>query len=77
LSIHPVWLSQLFKKETGQTYLDYLTNARIKRAKQLLRETSMKIYEIAENIGYRDLKHFGHLFKKRTGRTPKEYRFGK
>jgi two-component system response regulator YesN len=77
LSIHPVWLSQSFKKETGKTYLDYVTDTRIESAKQLLRGTSQKIYEIAENVGYRDLQHFGHLFKKRTGQTPKEFRYGK
>ena len=77
LSLHPVWLSKLFKKETGQTYLDHLTEVRIERAKVLLRETSLKIYEIAESVGYHDLQHFGNLFKKRTGRTPKEYRYGK
>lgn len=77
LSIHPVWLSQSFKKETGKTYMDYLTDTRIERAKQLLRDSNLKIYEIAEAVGYRDLQHFGHLFKKRTGQTPKEYRYGK
>ncbi|WP_276353780.1 response regulator [Cohnella caldifontis] len=77
LCIHPVWLSQTFKKETGRTYLDYLTEVRIDRAKTLLRETSLKIYEIAEKVGYRDLQYFGLLFKKRTGLTPKEYRYGK
>jgi two-component system response regulator YesN len=77
LSIHPVWLSQLFKKEMGQTYMDYLSETRIEHAKGLLRETSMKVYEIAESAGYRDLQHFGATFKKRTGQTPKEYRCGK
>ncbi len=77
LSIHPVWLSQSFKKETGKTYMDYLTDTRIDRAKQLLRNSNLKIYEIAEAVGYRDLQYFGHLFKKRTGQTPKEYRYGK
>ncbi|MGN7300515.1 response regulator transcription factor [Ferdinandcohnia sp. SAFN-114] len=77
LSIHPVWLSQLFKKETGQTYMDFLTETRINKAKTLLRETSMKIYEIAESVGYQNLQHFGTIFKKRTGKTPKEYRYGK
>ncbi|MFC3341224.1 response regulator [Paenibacillus abyssi] len=77
LSIHPVWLSQSFKKETGQTYMDFLTETRIEKAKALLRETSMKVYEIAESVGYQDLQHFGSQFKKRTGQTPKEYRYGK
>jgi two-component system response regulator YesN len=77
LSLHPVWLSQLIKKETGQTYLDHLTERRIEQAKLLLRETSLKIYEIAESVGYHDVQHFGNLFKRRTGQTPKEFRYGK
>jgi two-component system response regulator YesN len=77
LLMHPVWLSQLIKKETGQTYLNHLTDRRIEQVKVLLRETSLKIYEIAESVGYQDLQHFGNVFKKRTGQTPKEYRYGK
>ncbi|SDD07282.1 Two-component response regulator, YesN/AraC family, consists of REC and AraC-type DNA-binding domains [Paenibacillus sp. UNCCL117] len=77
LSIHPVWLSRLFKKETGQNFLDYLTEVRIGRAKHMLRHTNLKIYEIAEKIGYQELQYFGRLFKKRTNMTPKEFRYGK
>jgi two-component system response regulator YesN len=77
ISIHPVWLSQLFKKETGQTFTEYLADFRINRAKTLLRETSMRIYEISTAVGYNDLQYFGTLFKKKTGETPKEFRFGK
>lgn len=77
LAIHPVWLSHLFKKETGQNFSDYVTELRVGRAKELLRESSLKIYEIAASIGYQDLQHFGKLFKRRTGMTPKEYRYGK
>lgn len=77
LLIHPVWLSQVFKKETGKTFTEYLLDLRINRAKVLLRETSMKIYEIALEVGYQDLQHFGSLFKKKTGETPKEFRYGK
>jgi two-component system response regulator YesN len=77
LSLHPVWLSQSFKKETGKTYMDFLTETRIDKAKSLLRESNLKIYDIAEAVGYHDLQHFGNIFKKRTGQTPKEYRYGK
>ncbi|OMF37684.1 hypothetical protein BK133_03840 [Paenibacillus sp. FSL H8-0548] len=77
LSLHPVWLSQLFKKETGQTYMDFLTSTRIEQAKKLLRESSLKVYEIAESVGYHDLQHFGSVFKKRVGQTPKEFRYGR
>ncbi|MFC3800858.1 response regulator [Cohnella sp. GCM10012308] len=77
LSMHPVWLSQSFKRETGQTYMDFLTETRLGHARRLLTESSMKIYEIAEAVGYRDLQHFGNVFKKRVGLTPKEFRYGK
>ncbi|WP_419875464.1 helix-turn-helix domain-containing protein [Candidatus Pristimantibacillus sp. PTI5] len=77
LCLHPVWLSQSFKKETGKTYMDFLTETRIDKAKSLLRESNLKIYDIAEAVGYHDLQHFGNIFKKRTGQTPKEYRYGK
>lgn len=77
LAIHPVWLSHLFKKETGQTFSDYVIELRIEKARRLLRESNLKIYEIASKIGYLDLQHFGKIFKKRTGMSPKEYRYGK
>ncbi|KQX62996.1 response regulator [Paenibacillus sp. Root444D2] len=77
LSIHPVSLSKLFKKETGQNFLDYLTEIRIEQAKRMLRDTNLKIYEIAEKIGYQEIQYFGKLFKKRTNMTPKEFRYGR
>jgi two-component system response regulator YesN len=77
LAIHPVWLSHLFKKETGQTFSDYMIDLRIEKAKSLLRESNFKIYEIASKVGYQDLQYFGKLFKKRMGMSPKEYRYGK
>lgn len=76
LAVHPVWLSQLFKRETHVTFSHYLTDLRMEEAKRLLRETHLKIYEIAERVGYTDLQHFGQVFKKRSGTTPKEYRQG-
>ncbi|WP_309119096.1 response regulator [Paenibacillus sp.] len=77
LATHPVWLSQLFKRETKQTFSDYLTGIRMEEAKRLLRESNLKVYEISEAVGYTDLQHFGQLFKKRVGQTPKEFRAGK
>jgi AraC-like DNA-binding protein/FixJ family two-component response regulator len=77
LSIHPVWLSQLFKRECGINFIDYLAEVRIENAKQLLRHSELKIYEIVRAVGYVDVQHFGQLFKKKTGLSPKEFRFGK
>jgi len=68
------YFSVLFKKETGMGFLEYLTNVRIKAAKQLLGDTKKSILEICLEVGYRDLKHFTQQFKKITNLTPSEYR---
>ncbi|WP_168119568.1 response regulator [Paenibacillus sp. HB172176] len=77
LNLHPVWLSQLFKKEVGTNFLDYVTELRMQKAKELLRHSNMKIYEIVEAVGYQDIHYFGKLFKKKTGESPKAFRYGK
>ncbi|UFT98688.1 response regulator [Radiobacillus kanasensis] len=72
--LHPGYFSQWFKKETGINFSEYLTDLRIKKAKQLLLETELKVYEVAELVGYQSEKHFLKTFKKRTEKTPSEYR---
>ncbi|MEK4248899.1 helix-turn-helix domain-containing protein [Paenibacillus sp. FSL W7-1287] len=74
IHIHPSHLSELFKKETGMTFSDYITQQRMKRAAQLLSTTRLKVGEIANHVGYTDVKYFSQLFKKDTGITPSEYR---
>jgi two-component system response regulator YesN len=76
VNLSPVYFSRLFKEQTAENFSDYLTACRIERASQLLRETRKKVYEICEEVGYSDLKHFYGIFKKRTGYTPSEYRHG-
>jgi two-component system response regulator YesN len=68
------YLSKLFKNGTGYTFVDYLTNYRMKKACKLLTSSSVKIYEIAEQVGYKDQRYFSLLFKKITGMTPKEFK---
>ena len=68
--------SVLFKEATGKTFVEYLTDVRIKQAKRLLRTTSLKTYEIAEAVGYRDPRYFTYVFKRITGQTSSEYRAG-
>lgn len=68
------YLSKLFKNETGYTFVDYLTNYRMKKACKLLTAPTVKIYEIAEQVGYKDQRYFSLLFKKVTGLTPKEFK---
>lgn len=68
------YFSRLFKQHTGKNFVDYLTTKRIDVAKQLLRSTDLKIYEIAETIGYSESRYFNQLFKRITNCTPSEYR---
>ncbi len=68
------YLSRLFKSYTGCTYIDYITKLRINRAKQLLKDPGLAVYEIANMLNYQDPKYFSNLFKKFVGETPREYR---
>ncbi len=68
------YLSALFKSETGQNLSDYVTRMRIERAKQLLRETRMRVQDIAPLSGYPNVKYFLAIFKQSVGATPSEYR---
>ena len=68
------YLSVLFKKETGVNFVDYLTNIRMEKAKNLLKNTEMKAYEIAYAIGYSNPHYFSISFKKYSGMTPSEYK---
>ncbi|WHH57143.1 response regulator [Petroclostridium sp. X23] len=74
LNITPQYFSRIFKEHTGSNFIKYITNIKIERAKQLLIEENKKIYEIGENLGYADTKHFIKVFKKISGVTPSEYR---
>ncbi len=65
---------KLFKSETGETFKSYLNQIRIDLAKELLKTTGMKSYEVAEAIGFDDASYFNELFKKKWGMTPNKYR---
>lgn len=70
------YLSELFKKELNEGFYDFLSNYRINVSKQLLLTTNLKVYEIAERVGYNDSITFGRAFKKITGTTPNGFRNG-
>lgn len=74
LYISDSYLSRLFKKETGYTFVDYLTRYRIYKATQLLQDDSIKIYQVAELVGFKDSRYFSSIFKKYIGITPTELR---
>ncbi len=68
------YFSELFKKEIGEGFYDFLTNYRVKKAKELLLTTNLRVYEIAQKVGYSDSITFGRVFKKVTGSTPNFFR---
>ncbi len=74
LNITPEYLGTQFHKETGQTFSTYIKNYRISKAKELLVGTGLKLYEIAERVGYSDPKYFSKVFRDVSGQLPADYR---
>lgn len=74
LYVSPQYFSSFFKKATGSTFSDYLSNIRINNAIRLLKETDKKITHIAAECGFNNTTNFNNIFKKFTGRTPSDYR---
>ena len=68
------YLSELFKKEIGEGFYDFLSKYRIKKAKEILITTNLRVYEVAQKVGYNDAITFGRSFKKITGMTPNNFR---
>lgn len=74
LNMSPAYVSSLFKKETGQGFVSYLTQLRMEHAITLLHQTDDKTYQIAEKIGYADPNYFSYVFKRHFGVSPSKYR---
>ena len=68
------YMCTLFKKHTGKTLHDYITQVRIEKARELLKDKSIKLYDITGMIGYVDPSHFSKIFKKHVGFLPSEFR---
>ncbi|MGG1632330.1 response regulator transcription factor [Rossellomorea sp. NRS-1567] len=68
------YISRKFKQDHGSTITDYVTNIRMEKAKKLLENPYLKIYEVAYGVGYGNEKYFSKVFKKHVGMTPNEYR---
>jgi two-component system, response regulator YesN len=71
--VHPNYLSRVFKKEEGISVMEYIIQLRMEKAKDLLKRSETKVYEISEKLGYSSTAHFNRIFKRYTGVTPKEY----
>lgn len=74
VNLNPNYFSELFKKEVGVNFIDYVTEVRIKAAKRLLSKKEKKISEIAKEVGYKDASYFCKVFKRVTGESPKNFR---
>ena len=70
------YLSRLFREEVGESFNEYVTRIRIDKAIELLQTTSLKVYEVAEQIGIPSYRYFSVLFRNRTGVSPTEYKKG-
>jgi len=76
--LHPNYISSLFRKETGITFIHYLHLYRIQKAKQLInKHQEMPLQQISEKVGYENVRHFFSIFKKHCGVTPGDYRASK
>lgn len=76
LSMSELYIGQLFKKETGVYFKNYLTAYRIERAKEILLTGQFKVYEVCELVGYQNVQYFTNVFKRYTGSNPGEYSRG-
>lgn len=76
LGFSPSYLSVLIKKKLGLPFQEYLIQERMKKAKLLLLTTDLKIYEIADQVGFEDMNYFSQRFKQVVGVTPRQYKKG-
>lgn len=74
VGMSPSYFSSVFSKEVGKTFVEYLTEIRMEKAKELLMCSSLKTSEIGFDVGYKDPHYFSYIFKKTQGVSPKEYR---
>lgn len=74
LYMHPVYLSKIFKQETGENFTDFLLSCRMNMAKELMRHKTYELSDIARMVGFEDYSYFNKQFRKVTRLSPQEYR---
>lgn len=74
VNVSPYYFSKLFKEEVGRNFIDYLTELRIEKAKEMLLDQTMTVKEAGARAGYADQNYFSRIFKKQTGMTPRQFR---
>lgn len=74
ISVSPAYFSTTFKKETGISFVQYLTSVRLEKAKEMLKNSDAKTYEIAEKSGFSEPNYFSFIFRKNIGMSPSQYR---
>ncbi|MDR9853612.1 AraC family transcriptional regulator [Paenibacillus sp. VCA1] len=72
--LNPYYFSKVFKQQTGETFIDYVTRLRIDKAKDLIKNGDLSLKEVCYAVGYKDPNYFSRVFKKVTGVSPSEYR---
>jgi len=77
VNISPFYLSKIFKKHTGVNFIEYLTNLKIEKAKELLEYTDMPVINIAIELSFNEPNYFARVFRKTAGMTPSKYREAK
>lgn len=74
VGVNPFYLSKLFKEETGSNFIDYVNDARLEKAKNIIRNRDLSIKEVSFDCGYSDQNYFSKIFRRKFGITPTEYR---
>lgn len=74
LGVSGSYLSRIFKEKTGSTVINAINRAKLETAQDLLKNTDMKIYEIADRLGFENITYFSHFFKKHMNISPVEYK---
>ena len=74
VQVSSFYLSKLFKEEKGETFINYISDKRLEKSRQLLSQTELSIKEITASVGYNDQNYYSRIFKSKYGLSPKEYR---